>query len=113
MLNPKAENRIRQVLRVLDARRFTLVEDLTWEMAETDTVHRAPPRDATYHAFTPPAPYGAAWKCFWFHAAATVPEESRSLFLEVVAHSDSLLFLDGTPRGAFNDRHQQIGRAHV
>ena len=112
MLNPKAENRIRQVLRVLDARRFTLVEDLTWEMAETDTVHRAPPRDATYHAFTPPAPYGAAWKCFWFHAAATVPEESRSLFLEVVAQSDSLLFLDGTPRGAFNDRHQlyPIGR---
>lgn len=112
MLQFKAEERISQVIRILRSRRFTPVQELAWEVAHAETPQRRPPRDVEYHPVTPPAPYGEPWKTFWFRSTFTMPAGYRSagaeaarLFLEVIPRSDSLLFVNGRPRGAFNDRH--------
>ncbi|MDR1107921.1 MAG: glycosyl hydrolase-related protein [Spirochaetaceae bacterium] len=109
MLIPKVEPRISQYLQFLKPRRYREIEALRFEAFETDKTFRQPPEGAEWKKISVPYAYGKAWHCSWFRASFRCPEgASPGLFLRVLPNADSLVFIDGKPRGAFNPFHKKI-----
>ncbi|MDR3139461.1 MAG: glycosyl hydrolase-related protein [Treponema sp.] len=118
MLIPKIESRISQYLSFLEARRYRQAASLEFETFETGDTLRAPPVSAPWEKIAAPYLYGKPWSCSWFRASFRAPSSSRPLFLRVVPNADSLVFIDGKPRGAFNPFHTKLridadGREHT
>ncbi|MDR2149690.1 MAG: alpha-mannosidase [Spirochaetaceae bacterium] len=119
MLTPKIEQRISQYLRFLKPLRYRVLMPLEFEMFETEETMRAPPEHKAWEKITTPCHYGKAWHCSWFRSVFRSPTESTMpLFLRVVPNTDSLVFIDGEPAGAFNPFHKKIkiqadGREHI
>jgi alpha-mannosidase len=99
--------------------RYREVGALSFETFETDKTFRAPPEGVVWEKITSPWQYGKPWHCSWFKASFRCPgSSSYPLFLRVLPNADSLVFIDGTPRGAFNPFHKKVrvpddGREHT
>jgi len=120
MLIVKAEPRIKQILAFLKQNRYRELFPLEFETLETTETRRSPPGDdAGWKKITVPHEYGTPWHCSWFRASFTAPAQSRyPLYLRVTPNADTLVFIDGKPRGAFNPVHKKIlvnadGREHA
>ncbi|MDR2630449.1 MAG: glycosyl hydrolase-related protein [Spirochaetaceae bacterium] len=121
MLTPKIEPRIKQYLGFLKMNRYREIAALQFETFETDETFRGPPEPAAWEKISAPYRYGKPWHCSWFKASFHAPERGEGahpLFLRVVPNADSLVFIDGKPRGAFNPFHKKIkvaddGREHT
>ena len=106
----KAEQRIAQYLKVLDAAKYRSVADLQWEVYATTDRLRTPPDAVTWAPIQLPHAYGAQWTSYWFRSTAVVPQEAagHDLFLAASPNADSLVFLDREPIGALNPFHGKI-----
>ncbi|MFP3091116.1 glycosyl hydrolase-related protein [Treponema sp. TIM-1] len=119
MLTPKIEPRIKQYLEFLKLNRYREVAALNFETFETDKTFRSPPEPAAWEKITSPYPYGKPWCCSWFKAVFRCPGNAAyPLFLRVIPNTDSLVFIDGKPQGAFNPFHKKVkvaddGREHT
>jgi alpha-mannosidase len=109
MLTPKIEQRISQYLRFLKPLRYRVLKPLDFEVFETEETMRTPPENKAWEKINTPYHYGKAWHCSWFRSVFQSPAESTlPLFLRVVPNTDSLVFIDGKPSGAFNPFHKKI-----
>jgi alpha-mannosidase len=110
MLIPKAEARIEQSLRFLEARKYRKLCDLDFEGFETEEVFRSPPGEAEWRKIGLPFAYGREWSSWWFRTSFALPPEARGeeVFLRALPRADSLVFIDGQPAGAVNPRHEKI-----
>lgn len=106
----KAEQRIAQYLKVLDAAKYRSVADLQWEVYATGDRLRTPPDAVAWTPIELPHAYGAQWTSYWFRSTAVVPQAAAGcdLFLTASPNADSLVFLDGEPIGALNPFHGKI-----
>jgi alpha-mannosidase len=108
MLIPKAERRIEQYVHFLEKNAYQERARLEFEVYETAETLRAPPKDARWQKIAAPYPYGKEWNYFWFRASFAAPAAKGPLFLNVTPNSDSLVFIDEKPYGAFNPFHQKL-----
>ncbi|MDR0312560.1 MAG: glycosyl hydrolase-related protein [Treponema sp.] len=119
MLIPKAEQRIVQYLRFLKPNRYKELSALEFEFFETDKAFRKPPAQASWKKIPSPYQYGKPWHCAWFRSKFSVPSKSSApLYLKVIPNTDSLVFIDEKPVGAFNLGHKKIklkadGKSHT
>jgi alpha-mannosidase len=111
MLIPKIEHRISQYLHFLKGERYREIEKLSFEaMATEKSIRRPadlPPRP--WDKISCPWEYGRPWYCYWFRAQLVFPAGNKyPLYLRITPNADSLLFLDGSPWGAFNPAHKKV-----
>ena len=74
MLIPKHRQRIQQYLNFLETKKYTLVETLPIEVAETQKIYRTIPQDVQWTSIEIPFQYGKPWTTYWFRTQYRVTE---------------------------------------
>ncbi|MDR3166934.1 MAG: glycosyl hydrolase-related protein [Treponema sp.] len=92
----------------LKSNRYREVAPLEFETFQTEDTYRTPPDSVLWEKIPLPYQYGKPWHCSWFRTSFHAPAGSRPLFLRVIPNTDSLVFLDRKPYGAFNPFHKKL-----
>ncbi len=110
MLIAKCRQRISQYLTFLEKKRYTAIESLSLEAAETRQTYRTVPDDLEWNAIEIPFQYGKAWTSYWFRTEYRVSteEQGQELYLHFTPHVESLVFLNGKPVSAINVLHEKL-----
>ncbi len=115
-LNPEWSKRINHWRHRLAARLYTPLGEL--DITAHITTDQLRPDAALERPFVPMprgTKWGAKWEYAWLRASLTVPESAAGgrLVFRVRAGDESVVFVDGVARGAFDKQHQHITLAQA
>lgn len=115
MIYKKAEKRIDAIMAQLKGRmthELDISRNLVWRTASTkETYGDVPAGEELKWKRIPgfPFEYGRPWTNFWFSCnvdcAEIVREKEKDLYLELIAETDTMVYLNGKPQGATNPFH--------
>ncbi len=108
ILDPKIPAKIAQLEATYDRLRYTAVETLSMEIAETREHHRSLPDGLEWRRVEPGEAWGEDWTTAWFRGSVTVPSEldgQTVLLRAITGGPEAMLFVDGTIRGVFDPNH--------
>ncbi len=110
MLIAKCQQHIARYITFLEKKRYIPVTSLALEVAETRQTYRSVPDDLEWNAIDVPFQYGKSWTTFWFRTMYQVSEQEqdKELYLHVVPHAESLVFVNGKPVSAVNILHEKL-----
>jgi len=113
LTDPRTLRKLERIERYYEALRFEKIADVPVEMCETlDHFRVEPGGDAKVR--WRPVPVGARWGddgvTAWFRGDVRLPKycEGRKVFLRAKTGGETLLFVDGDPRGAFDTWHPVV-----
>ncbi len=109
----KIPSKLEQIEQRYTALRFERLADIPMQMAETLEHFRQEPGPEANLAWQPAAPglkWGDNWVSAWFRGDITLPESAggRRLFVRAQTGGETLFFVDGCPRGVFDDNHPVV-----
>ena len=110
MLIRKIDKRIQQYLSFLDEKKYISVLKPQVFVAQTKEYNFQVPSNLELKEIVFPFHYGEEKTNFWFFTKFWIPEQVQTdeLFLLAPTGADSLVFINGEPKGALNPFHTKI-----
>ncbi len=110
LTSDKIIGKLWHILKVYGDRRFERVARFDVEMVETLDRRRAEPDDLAWEAAEIGTRWGGSFVTAWFRGRVVIPAacEGRRTFLHFPGGRETMLFVDGTPRGVFDLNHHHV-----